>query len=297
MQRSTHSATSGFLFKGEVFRHFSGSRMFAGFPQDRVRPAPQTSPWSQKWAVCTTIFKPSQPIMDMLQVEGWHVVVVGDRGAVPFNLTAQNLVYLDEAAQLDLGTHHPNLLKLLPWKHFGRKNLGFLYAVAHGAQMIWDFDDDNGLKRDVKEPRLPTSDVFGVGFSNECHAFNPYPLMGAPNVSVGAWPRGFPLELIRTPCKPLLFPSNTSRVAVLQSLADNEPDVDAIFRLTRDIPFHFDPNTRRTLILQRGTLAPYNAQATLVLQPAFFTQLLPITVGGLQEGSSSPKYAVASDNA
>ena len=34
----------------------------------------------------------------------------------------------------------------LPWNSFGRKNIGYLYAVMHGAKFIWDFDDDNALK-------------------------------------------------------------------------------------------------------------------------------------------------------
>ena len=38
------------------------------------------------------------------------------------------------------------LVDALPWNHFGRKNVGFLYAILHGAEIIWDFDDDNLLK-------------------------------------------------------------------------------------------------------------------------------------------------------
>ena len=34
----------------------------------------------------------------------------------------------------------------LPWNSFGRKNVGYLFAIAHGAKVIWDFDDDNFLK-------------------------------------------------------------------------------------------------------------------------------------------------------
>lgn len=38
----------------------------------------------------------------------------------------------------------------LPWRSFGRKNVGYLYAIARGAKVIWDFDDDNFLKFWVK---------------------------------------------------------------------------------------------------------------------------------------------------
>ncbi len=34
----------------------------------------------------------------------------------------------------------------LPWNSFGRKNVGYLFAIARGATVIWDFDDDNFIK-------------------------------------------------------------------------------------------------------------------------------------------------------
>ena len=34
----------------------------------------------------------------------------------------------------------------LPWNSFGRKNFGYLFAIARGARVIFDFDDDNILK-------------------------------------------------------------------------------------------------------------------------------------------------------
>ena len=37
-------------------------------------------------------------------------------------------------------------VRALPWNHFGRKNIRYLYAIMHGAEVIWDFDDDNALK-------------------------------------------------------------------------------------------------------------------------------------------------------
>eukprot|EP00775_Hariotina_reticulata_P006191 gene6191-6427_t len=208
------------------------------------------------------------------------VLQVGDKGAAPFTFQAPNLVYLDVAAQQRLFRQFSGLVQLLPWKHFGRKNLGFLYAIHQGAEQIWDFDDDNLLKPGVS-PAVPAKDVYQVHIKQDCDAFNPYPLMGAPaDQGVPAWPRGFPLNLIRQPCNHTLTPGTTSRVAVVQSLADHEPDVDGIFRLTRNIPFNFNSASKHSLIMPHGPLTPFNAQATLVLQPALFTLLLPITVHG-----------------
>ena len=39
----------------------------------------------------------------------------------------------------------------LPWNHFGRKNIGYLYAISMGAKTIFDFDDDNMLKFWLKD--------------------------------------------------------------------------------------------------------------------------------------------------
>ena len=34
----------------------------------------------------------------------------------------------------------------LPWNSFGRKNVGYLFAISQGAKIIFDFDDDNIIK-------------------------------------------------------------------------------------------------------------------------------------------------------
>jgi hypothetical protein len=62
-------------------------------------------------------------------LSGWSVVIVGDPGGAAFNLTAPNLVFLDVAAQQQLTDDYADFINLLPWKHFGRKNVGYLYAI------------------------------------------------------------------------------------------------------------------------------------------------------------------------
>ena len=36
--------------------------------------------------------------------------------------------------------------KQLPWHSFGRKNVGYIYAISQNAEVIFDFDDDNLIK-------------------------------------------------------------------------------------------------------------------------------------------------------
>lgn len=56
------------------------------------------------------------------------------------------------------------------------------------------------------------------------------------------WPRGFPLDRIKDPSTSTApWTTQYREVGVLQSLADNDPDVDAIYRLTGNpLPFFFE---------------------------------------------------------
>lgn len=256
------SAVSGVLFTGSRQRTYTDTRRLdhQTLPRNHSARLKDAGPQSQRWAVCTTVFAPSEAILQMVALQGWSVVIVGDVNAANFNVTAPNLVYLDASAQQRLESF-TGLVDLLPWKHFGRKNLGYLYAVSRGAELIWDFDDDNILKPDVA-PVMPSSNVFHV--ATGCPVFNPYPLMGGPSAAdprlPPEWPRGFPLDLLHKQCNVTLTPGDATQVAVVQSLADHDPDVDGIFRLTRGVPMHFDPSSKRTLVVPPNVMTPWNAQ-------------------------------------
>ena len=85
-----------------------------------------------------------------MKLRNWCLVVVFDkRSAESYNTGwttgAGNdaVVYLRLDNQVSM---HSAFVDALPWNHFGRKNVGYLYAIMHGARTIWDFDDDNALK-------------------------------------------------------------------------------------------------------------------------------------------------------
>lgn len=95
------------------------------------------------------------------------------------------------------------------------------------------------------------------------------------------WPRGFPLELVKHKHVSALGFGEFSgaSVGVVQSLADQDPDVDAVYRLTMDLPVHFS-NASSTLVLANGVFSPFNAQATLHIGTAFWGLYLPVSVHG-----------------
>jgi hypothetical protein len=118
-------------------------------------------------------------------------------------------------------------------------------------------------------------------------AWNPYPYY---TQKAATWPRGFPLTMLsdpRTAAAPEPLPTvplfGGQRIAVLQSLADHDPDVDAIYRLTPlPLPLYFTEHLNEPPLAPapRFSMTPYNAQATLHFQSAFFGLLLPVTVHG-----------------
>jgi len=297
-QQHKLSGVTGDLFSGAQTRAFKGNLSFqesggtaSKDKAHRLSPPHDEGMKNLKWAVCTTIHSPTQAILDFVDSEKWAIVIVGDRGMAPFRAVGLNTFFLDVADQESLAMSFPELFALLPWKHFGRKNLGYLFAILHGAEQIWDFDDDNFLKEGTW-PAFPDQSQEGhyrmvPGGDNDdgspCLAFNPLPLMGGDDDPTPMWPRGFPLNLVRHPCNHTLAPvEDMSTVAVLQSLADHEPDVDGIYRLTRNTPmtFHSSSVQTKALVIPHGILSPYNAQATLVAQPAFWSLLLPVSVHG-----------------
>ena len=103
------------------------------------------------------------------------------------------------------------------------------------------------------------------------------------------WPRGFPLDQLKnralSPTAAHAVRVDPRRVGVYQLCADHDPDVDAVYRMTRPLPFSFagagkDGRAGRGVAVPRGALAPWNAQATVHARRAFWAMLLPQTVPG-----------------
>jgi hypothetical protein len=82
-----------------------------------------------------------------------------------------------------------------------------------------------------------------------------------------SWPRGFPLDQIRESVSDPLgtkeaSSDDTSAIAIIQSLANHDPDVDAIYRMsTLPLPFDFRAGAPGLVALPPLTkVMPFNAQ-------------------------------------
>ena len=238
------------------------------------------------WAVVTTIFEPSDSVRKVAQNRSWCLVIVGDMKTPsrenyltnlgPFNKESTVFLSTDDQSRI-----FPRLSETIPWNHFARKNIGYMYAIKLGAEVIWDFDDDNInlVPANLAETTRIYRTVCGT-FSN--HLFNPYPYFAVNETYT--WPRGFPLEHIRdkTTFPQLCTSSEVQPIGVIQSLANIQPDVDAIYRFTRDTPFNFGatPTSHLPVMVPKNAYTPFNGQATLWMKNAFRYMALPASVTG-----------------
>jgi len=157
------------------------------------------------------------------------------------------------------------LAEKLPTKHYARKNLGYLVAIKNGANVIIETDDDNIPMEDFWEPRLVQQSAqiaSGTDWVNIYKYFTDLPV----------WPRGFALERLSTP-QPSLSSVSDVYCPIQQGLADDNPDVDAIYRLTLPLPITF--GRRGNVALGGKAVCPFNSQNTTWFKEAFALLYLP----------------------
>jgi len=197
-------------------------------------------------------------------------------------LNPRRHVYLSVETQLSAGLA---LARETPLNHFSRKNLGYLYAVRMGATQIFDFDDDNELI-DASLPEFTVSGAMPAHLRREGAAgsfgvFNPCATgFGAKEM----WPRGFPLSLINSnvSCE-WRVPTEQIELGAIQSMANHDPDVDALYRLapraSQPLPYFFRA-VKQPQVVGEAVYAPFNAQACVFTRRALWAMYLPTTVHG-----------------
>ena len=157
--------------------------------------------------------------------------------------------------------------ELCPTRHYARKNIGYLLAIRAGAPLIIETDDDN-FPRDgfwaERQREIAAPAVAGAGWVNVYSYFSESVI----------WPRGLPLDEIQT--APPAFESlaaATHACPIQQGLADENPDVDAIYRLAFPLPQNFRADRR--VVLGPGSWCPFNSQNTAWWPEAYPLLYLP----------------------
>lgn len=219
-----------------------------------------------KAIVITSIFQPTDAIKKFAEFHEYKVYVVGDK-KTPSDWNWPNINYIPVKVQ-ECSSY--SLAKVLPFNHYCRKMLGYLEAIKDNAEFIYDTDDDN----------IPYDNWSFPDFSGEYDCIpdnkgfiNIYQLFSKQKL----WPRGLPLRLINADFRlEETLSKQTVEVGIWQGLADEDPDVDAIYRLTSNETVFF--NKRNPVILGRDTVSPFNTQNTLIRKELFPLLYLPTYV-------------------
>lgn len=315
--REVHESHDDFIsgatmrrFQGNKVRDFRGQKLQNSDFKTSLRTQNSTPLFPQphflhcsKWVVLTTIYEPSEAVRVVaVLLSDWCMVVVADT-KTPQNyvkdadFNTERLVFLSVEEQQRLAAQNPFVAQI-PYQSFARKNIGYLYAIQQNATIVLDLDDDNILTLssdgNSSDSHVAESLEIFSGMAQRTmqvqtvdmppkyshRALNPFPLMGA-NIS-GTWPRGLPLHLVKN-AEAMGLPGDIqvlplSNFGVIQSVCNQDPDVDAVYRLTRPLPFSFLGNT--SIAIPKGLYAPYNAQATLHFPSMYWGLYLPMTVTG-----------------
>jgi hypothetical protein len=220
----------------------------------------------KKYIVITSIFEPTEAVIELAQRAEYKLIVVGDL-KTPEDWHCSNVDYISVDQQKEIGEQ---LYDVLPFNHYSRKMFGYLSAIKNGAEIIVDTDDDNIPKANWEFPPFDGSfqNVPGdKGFVNIYQLFTDQPI----------WPRGLPLRLIRTKFNlDNDLTQQAVKVGIWQGLADEDPDVDAIYRLTSDEVCIF--KNREPVVLGTGSYSPFNTQNTIIRKELFPLLYLPTFV-------------------
>ena len=206
--------------------------------------------------VVTTIQSPNSIVRALSTASagaGADFVIVGDRKTPqPWVVDHGRYWSID-----DQKAGFPALGTALPLNHYTRKNIGYLAALKAGADWIVETDDDNAPLDNfyaVPPARIEARVAEGTPrWVNAYHYFEP---------TAPIWPRGLPLEQLHAQASlPPAAGRRTVEPAIVQGLANDNPDVDAVFRLTRELPVDFGRDCE-PLWLAPGQWCPFNSQNT-----------------------------------
>ena len=215
--------------------------------------------------VITSIANEQHPVLKQYAREAGDqqisFIVIGDtKSPLNFNIDGCDFYSVDRQNLLRF-----KLAKLLPFKHYARKNIGYLIAASQQAEVIIETDDDNIPLNGFWENRNRNQEAHLISYNGWTNVYRYF-------TEAHIWPRGFALERILDTLPKL--PSLTHvHSPIQQGLADENPDVDALYRLTLPLPISFDlsPN----IALGKNSICPFNSQNTTWFKEAFPLMYLP----------------------
>jgi hypothetical protein len=216
--------------------------------------------------VITSIAEPTVPLQALAAAAAdneFDFILIGDEASpARFELDGCDFYSLERQRELPFG-----FARTCPPRHYARKNIGYLLAMQRGAPMILETDDDTVAYDEFWQTREQSRTVRWIA---EHGWVNIYKYFSSTNL----WPRGLPLDEATA-----AVPSYESLTAdeivcpIQQGLVDDDPDVDAVYRMLLELPVRFD--SAPSIALLSGAWCPFNSQNTAWWPEAFPLMYLP----------------------
>lgn len=214
----------------------------------------------------TSIAEPTpalQALAAASQRHGFDFILIGDEASpASFELEGCDFYGLERQRKLQL-----DFERICPVRHYARKNVGYLLAMQRGAPIIVETDDDTVAYERFWQPRDRSQTVRKIAAEGWVNVYRYFS-------NANIWPRGLPLDQARAPVRGYgSLPFGEIVCPIQQGLVDDDPDVDAIYRMLLELPCRFDPGP--SIALTTGAWCPFNSQNTAWWPEAFPLMYLP----------------------
>ena len=216
--------------------------------------------------VVTSIAAPNRVLRELARgcaSRRHQFIVIGDEASPPdFRLDGCQFYGLEAQGETGFA-----FARLCPTRHYARKNLGYLLAIRSGAEVIVETDDDNVPREEFWRQRQRHHRVSRVSEAGWINAYRYFS-------DALIWPRGLPLDVAAAEIPDFdTLPVDDVDCPIQQGLVDDNPDVDAIYRLILPLPQRFRRDRR--LALASGSWCPFNSQNTSWWPDAYPLLYLP----------------------
>lgn len=225
----------------------------------------------KKFIVTTTINSPTRAIQAFDDMLDWHLVVVGDKKTPkPFQLNRGTYIEPEEQDRL-----YPELSQKIGWNCIQRRNIGFLFALSQGAEIVATVDDDNIPLENWGTNVLVGSQVPVKKFRGNNGVFDPIAVTNYSHL----WHRGFPLQQLSTRKYELL--GETEETFDIQAdFWNGDPDIDAICRMEHKPNCTFEVEC---FPFASDSVSPFNSQNTFLSRNALKSYFMFPSVGRMDD--------------